>query len=154
MFPLIGVTFFAIATIPLIIIDFRERRLPNKITIPGYLLSLVGLLLTFEWQRVLLAVGISAALFGIGTLISLRGWIGMGDVKLFTGLSLLLAWFDPKLIWQATLCSFGVAAGVVLVGFLIKKMTARSTIALGPYLLVGFWVALSPVVISKLGGGF
>lgn len=154
MFPLIGVLFFAIATIPLIIIDFRERRLPNKITIPGYLLSLVGLLLTFEWPRVLLAVGVSAALFGIGTLISIRGWIGMGDVKLFTGLSLLLAWFDPTLVWQATLWSFGAATGVVLVGFLIKKMTARSTIALGPYLLVGFWVALSPVVISKLGGGF
>lgn len=154
MFPLIGVAFFAIATIPLIIIDFRERRLPNKITIPGYLLSLVGLLLTFEWQRVLLAVGVSALLFGVGTLVSLRGWIGMGDVKLFTGLSLLLAWFDPKLVWQATLWSFGVAASVVLIGFLIKKMTARSTIALGPYLLVGFWVALSPVVISKLGGAF
>ncbi len=150
MFPLIGVVFFAVATIPLIIIDFRERRLPNKITIPGYLLSLVGLLLTFEWPRVLLAVGVSSALFGVGTLISLRGWVGMGDVKLFSGLSLLLAWFDPKLIWQATLWSFGVAAGVVLVGFLIKKITARSTIALGPYLLVGFWVAVTQPAWSSI----
>ncbi len=154
MFPLLGVAFFAVTTIPLVIIDFRERRLPNKITIPGFLLSLVGLLLTFEWQRVLLAVAISAALFGVGTAISFRGWIGMGDVKLFTGLSLLLAWFNPSLVWQATLWSFGTATGVVLVGFLIKKMTARSTIALGPYLLVGFWVVVSPVVISKLGGAF
>lgn len=150
MFPLIGVLFFAVATIPLIIIDFRERRLPNKITIPGYLLSLVGLLLTFEWQRVLLAMGVSAALFAVGTLISLRGWIGMGDVKLFTGLSLLLAWFDPTLVWQATLWSFGVAAGVVVIGFLIKKITARSTIALGPYLLVGFWVVVTQPAWSSI----
>jgi len=150
MFPLLGVAFFAIATIPLIIIDFRERRLPNKITIPGYFLSLIGLLLTFEWQRVLLAIGVSAALFGVGTLVSLRAWIGMGDVKLFTGLSLLLAWFDPKLVWQATLWAFGIATGVVLVGFLIKKMTARSTIALGPYLLVGFWVVITQPAWSSI----
>ena len=150
MFPLIGVAFFAIATIPLVVIDFRERRLPNKLTIPGYLLSLVGLLLTFEWQRVLLAMAVSAALFGVGTLISFRGWIGMGDVKLFTGLSLLLAWFDPTLVWQTTLWSFGLAAGVVVIGFLFKKMTARSTIALGPYLLVGFWVVVTEPAWSSI----
>lgn len=142
MFPLIGIAFFAIATIPLVVIDFRERRLPNKLTIPGYLLSLIGLLLTFEWQRVLMAVAISALLFGVGTLTSLRGWIGMGDVKLLSGLSLLLAWFDPALVWQATLWSFGIATLVVLVGLVAKKMTARSSIALGPYLLVGFWVVI------------
>jgi leader peptidase (prepilin peptidase)/N-methyltransferase len=89
-------------------------------------------------------------LFLIGTLISMRGWIGMGDVKLFTGLSLLMAWFDPSLVWQATLWAFGLAAGVVLVGFLAKKMTARSTIALGPYLLVGFWVVVTQPAWSSI----
>jgi leader peptidase (prepilin peptidase)/N-methyltransferase len=154
MFPLIGVGFFAATTIPLMVIDFRERRLPNKITVPGIVVSLIGLLLTFEWSRVLTALAISALLFGIGTLISIRGWIGMGDVKLVTGLSLLLAWFDPALVWQATLWSFGLATAVVLLGFVAKKMTARSTIALGPYLLVGFWVAISPSAFSQLGVWF
>jgi leader peptidase (prepilin peptidase)/N-methyltransferase len=150
MFPLIGVGFFAATTIPLMVIDFRERRLPNKITVPGIVVSLIGLLLTFEWSRVLTALAISALLFVIGTLISIRGWIGMGDVKLVTGLSLLLAWFDPALVWQATLWSFGLATAVVLVGFIAKKMTARSTIALGPYLLVGFWVVIIQPVWSSI----
>jgi len=150
MFPLIGVGFFAATTIPLMVIDFRERRLPNKITVPGIVLSLIGLLLTFEWSRVLTALAISALLFLIGTLISIRGWIGMGDVKLVTGLSLLLAWFDPALVWQATLWSFGLATAVVLTGFVAKKMTTRSTIALGPYLLVGFWVAIIQPVWSSI----
>lgn len=150
MFPLIGIGFFAATTIPLMVIDFRERRLPNKITIPGYLISLLGLVLTLEWSRVLTAVAISALLFGLGTLISLRGWIGMGDVKLVSGLSLLLAWFDPALVWQATLWSFGIATVVVLVGFIAKKMTARSSIALGPYLLLGFWVVVIPPVWSSI----
>jgi leader peptidase (prepilin peptidase)/N-methyltransferase len=150
MFPLIGIGYFAATTIPLMVIDFRERRLPNKITIPGYLLSLLGLVLTLEWSRVLTAVAISALLFGVGTLISFKGWIGMGDVKLVSGLSLLLAWFDPTLVWHATLWSFGIATAVVLVGFLARKMTARSSIALGPYLLFGFWVVVIPPVWSSI----
>jgi leader peptidase (prepilin peptidase)/N-methyltransferase len=142
MFPLLGLGFYAATTIPLMLIDLRERRLPNKITIPGFLISLAGLLLTFEWQRVLLALAVSVIVFGVGTAISMAGWIGMGDVKLLAGLSLLLAWFDVGLLWQATLWAFGLATVVVLVGYLAKKITARSTIALGPYLLLGFWVAI------------
>jgi leader peptidase (prepilin peptidase)/N-methyltransferase len=142
MFSLLGLGYFAATTIPLIVTDLRERRLPNKITIPGFLVSLLGLALTLEWQRVLVALAISILLFGVGTLISVAGWIGMGDVKLIAGLSLLLAWFDPALIWQSTLWAFGSSTLVVFLGFLVKKMTARSTIALGPYLLLGFWVAI------------
>jgi leader peptidase (prepilin peptidase)/N-methyltransferase len=150
MFPLLGVSFFAATTIPLMVIDFRERRLPNKITIPGFLISLLGLVLTLEWSRVLTALAISGILFTAGTLFSLRGWIGMGDVKLLAGLSLLLAWFDPSLVWKATLWSFGIASLVILVGFLFKKMTTRSTIALGPYLLIGFWVVVSQPAWSSI----
>lgn len=142
MFPLLGLGFYAATTIPLMVIDLRERRLPNKITIPGFMISLVGLLLTLEWQRVLFALAISLIVFGVGIGISMAGLIGMGDVKLVAGLSLLLAWFDVGLLWQATLWAFGLASLVVFAGFLAKKMTARSTIALGPYLLLGFWVAV------------
>ncbi len=150
MFPLIGLTYFAATTIPLVIYDLRERRLPNKITLPGLVVVLISLALTMEWGKFLIAVGISSFLFLVGTLISIRGWIGMGDVKLFTGLSMLLAWFDPMLVWQASVWAFGIAAAVVVAGFLVKKMTARSTIALGPYLLVGFWVAIIQPVWSSI----
>jgi leader peptidase (prepilin peptidase)/N-methyltransferase len=151
MFPLIGLTYFAATTIPLVIYDLRERRLPNKLTLPGLAVALVSLALTMEWGKFLVSVGISSLFFLVGTLISMRGWIGMGDVKLFTGLSMFLTWFDPVLVWQAALWAFGLAAAVVVFGFVAKKMTARSTIALGPYLLLGFWVAIAPTVISTLG---
>jgi leader peptidase (prepilin peptidase)/N-methyltransferase len=150
MFPLIGIAYFAAVTIPLVVYDLRERRLPNKLTLPGLVVSVVTLALTMEWAKFLLALGISALLFLVGTLISGRGWIGMGDVKLFTGLSMLLAWFDPLLVWQASLWAFGIAATFVLVGFVAKKMTARSTIALGPYLLMGFWVVVTQPAWSSI----
>ena len=152
MLPLIGISYFAATTVPLMIYDLRERRLPNKITLPGLAIALVTTALTFEWNRFFLAILIASILFLVGTLISVKGWIGMGDVKLFTGLSVLLAWFDPALVWQASIWAFGVATAFVLVGFIIKKMTARSTIALGPYLLIGFWVALTPAATAALGG--
>jgi leader peptidase (prepilin peptidase)/N-methyltransferase len=150
MFPLLGLGFYAATTIPLMVIDLRERRLPNKITIPGFLISLLGLTLTFEWQRVLVVLAVSIVVFGVGTGLSMAGWIGMGDVKLVAGLSLLLAWFDYGLLWQATLWAFGLATAVVLAGYLAKKITARSTIALGPYLLMGFWVAIGPYVLRAI----
>jgi leader peptidase (prepilin peptidase)/N-methyltransferase len=150
MFPLIGIAYFAAVTIPLVVYDLRERRLPNKLTLPGLVVAVVTLALTMEWVKFLLALGISSLLFLLGTLISVRGWIGMGDVKLFTGLSMLLAWFDPALVWQASLWAFGIAAAFVLVGFVAKKMTARSTIALGPYLLIGFWVVVTQPAWSSI----
>ena len=131
MFPLLGVGFYAATTIPLIVIDLRERRLPNRITIPGFLISLVGLVLTFDWLRVLGSFVTAAIVFGVGLLISLKGWIGMGDVKLMTGLGLLLTWFSPHLLWQSMLWTF-VSAGVfVLGGLLFKKITTRSTMLSG-----------------------
>jgi leader peptidase (prepilin peptidase)/N-methyltransferase len=150
MFPLLGLGYFAATTIPLIVIDLRERRLPNRITIPGFLISLFGLVLTFDWPRVLGSLLTAAIVFGAGLLISLKGWIGMGDVKLMTGLSLLLTWFSPHLLWQSLLWTF-VSAGVfVLGGMLFKKITTRSTIALGPYLLAGFWLVVTGPAWSSI----
>ena len=150
MFPLLGVGYFAATTIPLVFIDIRERRLPNKITLPGIAISLLGIALSFDWVKVMISLGVAAAVFGFGTLISLKGMIGMGDVKLMTGLSLLLAWFSPQLLWQALLWAFLGAGVVVLGGLLFKKITTRSTIALGPYLLVGFWVVVTGPAWSSI----
>ena len=150
MFPLLGVGYFAATTIPLVFIDIRERRLPNKITLPGIAISLLGISLTFDWVKVLISIGVAATVFGFGTLISLKGMIGMGDVKLMTGLSLLLAWFSPHLLWQALLWAFLGAGLIVLGGLLFKKITTRSTIALGPYLLVGFWLVVTGPAWSSI----
>lgn len=152
MFPLIGISYFAATSIPLVFFDLKERRLPNKLTLPGIAVVLLSLAATADWGRFLISLSIGAGLFVLGTLVSMRGWIGMGDVKLFTGLSTLLAWFGPELVWQALFWSFLLAGAIVLLGFLSRKMTARSTVALGPYLLIGFWVALAPVIASQLGG--
>ena len=150
MFPLIGVTYFAATSIPLVFFDLKERRLPNKITVPGLVVVVLSLAASANWPKFGISLLVGFAVFLVGLLLSIRGWIGMGDVKLYTSLGMLLAWFDPLLVWQATFWAFASAGVFVVVGYLAKKMTARSTLALGPYLLFGFWVAVTPATISAL----
>ncbi len=142
MFQLLGAAYLAIFTIPLVVIDLRERRLPNKITLPAIALTFIGLLLAWDWPKFGVATICAAVVFGAGTLLSFKGWLGMGDVKLLVPIGLTLGWFG----WQLLAIGLGVAfmaAGLfVLVRLAMRKITATSTIALGPFLLFGFWFSI------------
>ncbi|CAB4947510.1 unannotated protein [freshwater metagenome] len=150
MFELLGAAYLAIFSIPLAIIDVRERRLPNKITLPAIGVTLLGLLLANEWQRVGVALICGGALFAIGTGLSFKGWIGMGDVKLLVPIGLTLGWFGWELLALALGATFALAGAFVLVRMAMQKITASSTIALGPFLLMGFWAAVIPQVWSSI----
>lgn len=142
MFHLLGALYLAVFTIPLAIIDLRERRLPNKITLPAIALTFVGILLTGEWGRVGVALICAAVLFLLGTGLSFKGWLGMGDVKLLVPIGLTLGWFGWEVLAIGLGLAFFLAGGFVLVRMAMQKITATSTIALGPFLLAGFWAAV------------
>ena len=148
MLQLLGSAYLALFTVPLVAIDIRQRRLPNKITLPGIAITLLGILLAASWGKAIWALGCALLVFSVGTLLSMRGWIGMGDVKLLVPIALTLGWYGPdKLVFGLT-AAFVIAGVVVLIRWLLKKITASSTIALGPFLLGGFWLALIPQVWS------
>lgn len=142
MFQLLGAAFLAVFTIPLVVIDLRERRLPNKITLPAIALTLVGVLLTADWPRIGVALLCACVLFAAGTALSFKGWLGMGDVKLLVPIGLTLGWFGWEPLVIALGLAFFCAGGFVLVRMAMQKITATSTIALGPFLLFGFWAAV------------
>lgn len=142
MFQLLGAAYLALFTIPLVVIDLRERRLPNKITLPAIAFTFVGIMLTGEWGRVGVALICAAALFLLGTGLSFRGWLGMGDVKLLVPIGLTLGWFGWEVLAIGLGLAFFIAGGYVLVRMALQKITATSTIALGPFLLLGFWAAV------------
>jgi leader peptidase (prepilin peptidase)/N-methyltransferase len=142
MFQLLGAAYLALFTIPLVVIDLRERRLPNKITLPAIALTFVGIMLTGDWGRVGVAVICAAALFLLGTALSFKGWLGMGDVKLLVPIGLTLGWFGWEVLAIGLGLAFFLAGGYVFVRMAMQKITATSTIALGPFLLLGFWAAV------------
>ena len=98
--------------------------------------------MTGEWSRLGVALGWAVVAFVVGLGINRMGTLGMGDVKLITGMSLSLGWFTPVAPLLALCAAFALATLVVMFLFATRKARMGSSIALGPYLLVGFFIAL------------
>lgn len=121
-------------------VDLAERRLPNRLVVPGIMVGLLAAAgswaTTGEPPLVPLVAG--AAYFGVLFLFALPGGMGMGDVKL-AGVLGLASPSIPVAIASPTLAflSGGVVALVVLIA------RGRGTrIPFGPFLLFGYAGAL------------
>ena len=143
-FAWLGPLYLVAVSWPLTVIDLRQRRLPNRLTLPVLPVTLVGqavaVLLGDEIGRLLGSLLAAVVVFVLALLLNIFAGLGMGDVKLIAGITLGLAWFDPFLPAVALLVAF-LAAGVVSLAMLaLRKTRMGSSIALGPYLLFGFLV--------------
>ena len=125
-------------------IDLSERRLPNAITLPLLLIGAIA-------GALRLATGDLAPLVGIGCAVLLLamavfGGMGMGDVKLGAALALTVAtlgWGVPLAGLTASVIVGGAAGAVALVN-------GRSTVAFGPWLLVGNALGAAAAVSGAL----
>jgi leader peptidase (prepilin peptidase)/N-methyltransferase len=128
-------------------IDISVHRLPNKLTLPGYpvLLVLLGIATAAGHDvtallRALLAALALAAVYLLLAIIR-PGQLGGGDVKLAGLAGLALGWLG----WPAVI--FGTALGFVLSGLVslgllaARRITLRSEICFGPFLLGGALLA-------------
>ena len=139
-----GVSYLFAVSPRLARIDIRERRLPNKIVLPSFAVTLAGQL----WAACLatdglvrLVLGISCALlvFAGALFCNLKFGLGMGDVKLSAAMTLCLAWFDPLLV--AMMFAAAAASGttqVLVQGLCRGRIRWQQNIAFGPHLIVGF----------------
>lgn len=147
---LIPLVFLACVSWQLVRDDFKEHRLPNKYTVPMIAITAASFvacgLLTSQQQRLLQSLLAMAITFVIGWLLARYADLGMGDVKLLVSLNGWLAWHDPWLI--AVSLGVGlIAANVFALVIWIKRKDPKEHIALGPFLLLGFYVsALTPTL--------
>jgi leader peptidase (prepilin peptidase) / N-methyltransferase len=138
--------------VPLSVIDIKQRRLPNRLVLPGIALALIAQALASAvsrgWMSFLVSVALGVAAFLLFWLVNSIGAIGMGDVKLITLIVLCLAWFDW--VWAALAIgvAFVLATILVLIGFTFRRSRIGSTIPLGPYLLAGFASSVTALVLS------
>jgi len=137
---LIPVVYLAAVTPALVLADLRSHRLPNRMVVPGIGVGLVAVALQWSWVPLAAGLAYGGALY----LMSLAGGIGMGDVKLATliGLAAGTATLDAAV---AAFLLGGVAASIVL---LRRGRGAR--IPFGPWLLAGYWVALTAESIAGI----
>jgi leader peptidase (prepilin peptidase)/N-methyltransferase len=131
---------------PLARTDIREHRLPNKYTLPAIAIALIAELLAAaisnQWFNFVIALICGVVAFAVALLANRFATLGMGDVKLITAMSLCLGWFSPIAPLLAITIAFVVAGTIVLAKLAMRKTRMGQSIALGPYLLVGFTISL------------
>ncbi|MEN9967127.1 MAG: hypothetical protein RL036_360 [Actinomycetota bacterium] len=127
---------------PLSVVDIRERRLPNKFTLPAFPITLFGQLIAVcggaDATRLLLALLAGVLAFSACLALNRYAGLGMGDVKLIAAITFALGWFSPLLPAIAVAIALALAGVVALAMIIRRKANMGSSIALGPYLLVGF----------------
>jgi leader peptidase (prepilin peptidase)/N-methyltransferase len=135
---------------PLSVVDIRERRLPNKFTLPAFPITLFGQLIAVcggaDATRLLLALLTGVLAFSACLALNRYAGLGMGDVKLIAAITFALGWFSPLLPAIAVAIALALAGAVALAMIIRRKANMGSSIALGPYLLVGF--ALSFIALG------
>ena len=140
---LLPLGYVAGATIPLMVTDFKEHRLPNKIVLPMIGITLLSQLIlaiwTGAWASLGISIGLGFVVLALGVYLNYKDWIGMGDVKLLTALTMIVSWFS--VLGAALLLPASLLLGfiTVLVGIMF---TGKRVIPLGPTVLVTFAITM------------
>ena len=132
------ITIWALAlalTISAALLDWRSRRIPNLLTVPGLLLGVLAHGLLSGWHGVLTSLeGAGLALVILLPLVLLRG-LGAGDWKLMGAVG---AFLGPVLLLFVLLGSF-LASGVMALAQMMRTGRVVETFQKLGILLKGFF---------------
>jgi leader peptidase (prepilin peptidase)/N-methyltransferase len=146
---MLPVAYVAATAIPLLIVDIKEHRLPNKIVLPmigiALLTHLVLAVWTGAWASLGVSVGLGFATLMLGIYLNYKEHIGMGDVKLMTGLTMITAWFSPLIALM--FLPLLVVIGAVVVIFAISISPVYRRVPMGPTILLAFTI-LMPLALQ------
>lgn len=132
--------------------DIASHRLPNKLV--GYWLIastvlIIGLGLTRGDAegifRGVLGLVILGGAYLVISMIS-AGAMGMGDVKLAGVLGINLGYYSLFSLFVATVLTFVLATLWVLGGVIARKLTLKSAVPFGPFMIIG---ALAVLVMAR-----
>ena len=128
--------------IVLIVVDLRLRIIPNEVLLGMLIIGVVMEVWVNGFESLVSCVFASVIVFNqfaiLGKVMGLYK-IGAGDVKLAMVMTMSLGY--PTIL--TTLLGFSVSLLLFCVGgLLLKKITLKSFLPLGPFLVPGFWVGL------------
>jgi len=127
--------------VPVALIDFDHRVIPNKITAPAAVIAVaLGLALKPSDVPEQLVAGAAAAGFLLAFVLAYPRGMGMGDVKLAGVLGLFLGRSVLVAIIAAVLA--GTIVGVVVIARLGVTRGRKTAVPFGPFLALGGIVAL------------
>ena len=137
------------------VVDVAVHRLPDRLTLPAYpvLAVLLGAAAATGHDFAALVRGLLAgvALAAVYLLLALLrpGQLGGGDVKLAGLVGLGLGWLGWPAVFAGTALAFALTAVVSLALLAARRISLRSEICFGPFMLSG---ALLAILASGLAG--
>jgi leader peptidase (prepilin peptidase) / N-methyltransferase len=147
LFSALGLGYLALTAWPLAKTDIQQRRLPNRYVLPAFPITWLGQLgagiATGLWWNMLWAALAMLITFAVTLGVNRLGLLGMGDVKLMSAMALALGWYSLILPVIALLISFLIAGLVAAMLLILGKIKLGGSMPLGPYLLVGFFGAIT-----------
>lgn len=126
------------ALIVLSVIDFRTFIIPDKVNLVILVLGIFAILLDREhWKEHLIGFFSVSVLLLFIYLVTVGRGIGGGDIKLMATAGLVVG-------WKANVLAFliGCILGSVIHVIRMKVSKVEHTLALGPYLAAGIWIAM------------
>jgi leader peptidase (prepilin peptidase)/N-methyltransferase len=134
---------FTFACVVLAVIDARTRLLPNRLTYPAFVVTIIGLALASLIEgdpgrllRGLLAAAVVGGAFLLLAAISPDG-LGIGDVKFAPTLALALGWLSWPAVVTGLLLAVLIGGLVAVVALVVFRLGRRSSIPFGPSLALG-----------------
>lgn len=147
----VAFVYLGVVGVALTQIDIAVQRLPDRLTLPAYpaliILLATAAALDDDWTALLRAI-IGAAAIGSGyVLLALAsgGQLGGGDVKVAGLIGLLLGWLGWRTLMTGAWAGFALAAAASVVLLVARRVTRRSKISFGPFLLAGALLATAVV---------
>jgi len=144
--------YLAAAGAVLAVIDARQRRLPDPLTLPSYpvALALLGLAAVAlpgggrQFLGALAGMGLALAFFLLQAVLYPAG-MGWGDVKLAGLLGLYLGWLGLTALAAGLFLGYLLAAATGLALIAVGRAGRKTQLPFGPFLLAG---ALAAIVLS------
>ena len=151
---LLPLAMLAVVALPLVVIDYEQHRLPNKIVLPFVALSFLTVLVVNvanqSWLNLLLAAGVPLLVAILGLYLNYTGWIGMGDVKLFFGVLLAVGVYSPLVALLIIPISIGLALIELTFRVITKQFDMTDAIPLGPWIILATLIIGTSVVIPAM----
>jgi Flp pilus assembly protein protease CpaA len=137
--------YLLVVSVPLLVMDIRFRRLPNKILLPVFpvwLISSITYAVMFDdWlSSVVLPLAIGIPVFIALIVMNTKGSLGMGDVKLLVAMGLSLSW---KSLWVWAIIPATLIAGVVVIVFLVFVLRKENRLPLAPIAFVAYALTIA-----------
>ena len=137
MINLIRIVILTILLIPITIIDFRKKIIPNSLVIIGALSGIILLFFEFDWTYIwgmVFGLGLFVAIILLSELILKQQGMGEGDAKLMGVVGILLGLPNTIL---TTFLSFFSGAIFSIIALKSGKVKPGTEIPFGPFIALG-----------------